>query len=164
MAALPEVGMSMNIFRTATGQAIREIISDHSQENRFGRTLTDTDLDAICERVVDLFEMTLNLRAQVSGGGQVAEDSRSAPRQASRAVRWDEEPARVPTTRSASEIYDFTHINRQSRADALPSLAPQQTTEIDLKLPRKRISVTVEEKEVLMRRAQSPAVAPRPAP
>lgn len=156
--------MSMNIFRTATGQAIREIISEHSQENRFGRTLTDTDLDAICERVVDLFEMTLNLRAQVSGGGESAETSRGAQRQNSRSVRWDEEPAKVPTTRAASEIYDFTHINRQARADALPSLAPEQNSEVDYKLPRKRINVTVEEREVLMRRAQSPAVAPRPAP
>ncbi|MBM3381917.1 MAG: hypothetical protein FJY29_05690 [Betaproteobacteria bacterium] len=160
--------MSINIFRTATGQAIREIISDHSQENRFGRTLTDSDLDAICERVVDLFEMTLNLRAQVAGTGVATgdsnESSRNSGRQTSRSVRWDEEPTKVPTTRAASEIYDFGQLNKQSRADALPSLAPQQTTEIDLKLPRKRISVTVEEREVLMRRAQSPAVAPRPAP
>jgi len=119
----------MNIFRTATGQAIREIISDHSQENRFGRSLTETDIDAICERVVDLFEMTLNLRAQVSGAGESA------------------------------------HSQKHSRADVLPATAPQREAEIDYKLPRKRINVTSEEKEILMRRAQqAPSVAPRPAP
>lgn len=151
----------MNIFRTATGQAIREIISEHSQENRFGRSLTDSDLDAICERVVDLFEMTLNLRAQVSGGGDTQSTSRQPQR---RSVRWEEEPANVPTTRSASEIYDFNHLSKQIRSDALPHFAPQREQEVDYKLPRKRISVTTEEQEILMRRAQSPSVAPRPVP
>lgn len=151
----------MNIFRTATGQAIRDIICEHGQENRFGRSLTDTDLDTICERIVDLFEMTLNLRAQVAGGGDTQTSQRQTQR---REARWEESEPRVPTTRSASEIYDFSHLTKQTRADALPSFAPQKEQEINFKLPRKRISVSAEEQETLMRRAQSPAVAPRPYP
>ena len=154
----------MNIFRTATGQAIREIISDHSQENRFGRSLTETDIDAICERVVDLFEMTLNLRAQVSGAGESSHSHKQSPKAQQRTVRWDEEPTKMPTTRAASEIYDFNHLNKHGRGDALAATAPQREAEIDFKLPRKRINVTSEEQETLMRRAQASSVAPRPAP
>jgi hypothetical protein len=153
----------MNIFRTATGQAIRDIIADHSQENRFGRTLTEDDLDTICERVVDLFEMTLNLRARVSGS---SEHSEAQQKPQSRAVRWEDEPAQMPTTRAASEVYDFSGFNQKSRQDALPNLAPNATTEPEYKLlRRKRTAVSAEEQQRLMRQAErSPLLAQRPSP
>jgi len=159
----------MNVFRTATGQAIRDIITDHSQENRFGRTLTDADLDAICERVVDLFEMTLKLRAQLGGGhsmaaGEPAQSSGTRAQNPPRAVRWDEERTNLPSTRAASEIYDFAPLEKNNRADALAQVAPQKEADISFKLPRKRISVSGEERETLMRRAQSSAVAPHHVP
>lgn len=69
----------MNVFRTATGQAVRDIISEHATTHRFGLSLTDADLDAICERVVDLFEMTLNLRAQVGTGQAPQTNTGAAP-------------------------------------------------------------------------------------
>ncbi|NBX18317.1 MAG: hypothetical protein EBR09_13220 [Proteobacteria bacterium] len=153
----------MNVFRTATTQAIRDIIADHGTANRFGLSLTDADIDAICTRVVDLFEMTLNLRAQVGGGG-LAESRRDTPAnpnapQALKSGRWEEDRVSVPRTKAASEIYDFSHLEKRSRADALPQVAPQNEEIPDLKLPRKRISVSSDEREVLLRRAQSPSVA-----
>lgn len=152
----------MNIFRTATGQAIRDIISDHSQENRFGRTLTEDDLDAICERVVDLFEMTLNLRARLSGG---AEQPENQPRTQSKSVRWDEEPAQLPMTKAASDIYDFSDLEQQRRRDSLPERAPQYSTEPEYKLTRrKRTAVSVEEQQRLIRQAERSASVQRPAP
>ena len=152
----------MNIFRTATGQAIRDIIADHSQENRFGRTLTEDDLDAICERVVDLFEMTLNLRARVSGptdheGGQTQGQTRS--------MRWEDEPAQIPTTRAASEIYDFSSFNQPSRQDSLPHMAPNVASEPEYKLMRrKRTQVSAEEQQRLMRQAERSPLVQRPSP
>ncbi|MEY4066611.1 MAG: hypothetical protein RIR26_2819, partial [Pseudomonadota bacterium] len=108
----------MNIFRTATGQAIRDIIVDHSQENRFGRSLTEQDIDSICERVVDLFETTLNLRAQLAGAGFVDNSSsstRTAAPASARTARWEEEPASPPRTRAAAELYDFDGDEKQRR-------------------------------------------------
>lgn len=156
----------MNVFRTATGQAIRDIISDHGTANRFGISLTDSDLDAVCERIVDLFEMTLNLRAQLGTGASPESRSSSAPvGRFSQPVstvkprRWEEEPASVPKTKAASEVFDFSHLEKTGRADALPVLAPQSEELPDLKLPRKRIMVTGDEKELLARRSQAPTVA-----
>lgn len=152
----------MNIFRTATGQAIRDIISDHSQENRFGRTLTDDDLDAICERVVDLFEMTLNLRARLSGNTEPVE---SQPRTQQRSLRWDEEPAQMPMTKAAADVYDFSEFEQQRRRDALPDRAPQHNTEPEYKLTRRqRTTVSAEEQQRLMRQAERSAAVQRHAP
>lgn len=152
----------MNIFRTATSQAIRDIICDHSQENRFGRTLTDDDLDSICERVVDLFEMTLNLRARVSGA---SEQDTGHTKTQTRSMRWEDEPAGIPTTRAASEVYDFSGFSHQSRQDALPHMAPSVTTEPEHKLVRrKRTPVSVEEHQRLMRQAERSPLVQRPSP
>jgi hypothetical protein len=151
----------MNIFRTATGQAIRDIIADHSQENRFGRSLTDDDIDSICDRIVDLFEMTLNLRARVSGN---SEQEVSQPRTQPRSMRWEDEPAQLPTTRAASEVYDFSGFNQKSRQDSLPSMAPNATTEPEYKLMRrKRTPVSAEEQQLLMRQAERSPLGPRPS-
>lgn len=155
----------MNVFRTATTQAIRDIIADHGTANRFGMSLTDADIDAVCARVVDLFEMTLNLRAQL-GTGAAAEprresSSQNSPQsaQALKSSRWEEDRVSVPRTKAASEIYDFSSLEKSTRGDALHSAAPKNNEIPDLKLPRKRISVSSDEREVLLRRAQSPAVA-----
>jgi hypothetical protein len=154
----------MNIFRTATTQAIRDIIADHGSANRFGISLTDADVEAICTRVVDLFEMTLNLRAQVGGANPNPRESESSAPASTRnsalkPQRWEREPASVPTTKAASEVYDFSHLERKDRGDSLPQLAPKSESAIDLKLPRKRISVSEDERDVLLRRAQAPSVA-----
>ncbi|NBW82215.1 hypothetical protein EBR21_10730 [bacterium] len=154
----------MNVFRTATTQAIRDIIADHGSANRFGISLTEADVEAICTRVVDLFEMTLNLRAQVGNTGSIArENETSGPAPARNSAlkpqRWEQEPAAVPTTKAASEVYDFSHLERKDRGDSLPQLAPKSDSAVDLKLPRKRISVSQDEREILLRRAQSPSVA-----
>jgi hypothetical protein len=155
----------MNVFRTATTQAIRDIIADHGTANRFGMSLTDSDIDAICGRVVDLFEMTLNLRAQVGTGG-AADPRREASAhngqpqaQPLKASRWEDERAAVPRTKAASEIYDFSHMEAKNRGDALTSVGNKNDSVPDLKLPRKRISVSSDEREILLRRAKSPAVA-----
>lgn len=155
-------GLGMNIFRTATGQAIRDIIADHSQENRFGRTLTEDDLDSICERVVDLFEMTLNLRARVSGPAEQQDSHKQRQR---RQVRWEDEPTQIPTTRAASEIYDLSSLSRQSRPDALPQIASQISNEPEFRLPRrKRTAVSAEEQQRLMRQAERSPSAQRLSP
>ncbi|MEN9810819.1 MAG: hypothetical protein RLZZ488_2386 [Pseudomonadota bacterium] len=152
----------MNVFRTATTQAIRDIISDHGTANRFGMSLTDADIDAICTRVVDLFEMTLNLRAQIGLAGQPQEAAtQQKPSQsAMRPSRWENESASVPKSKAASELYDLSHLEGQRvRSDSLPRFAPEKDPAVELKLPRKRINVSSDEKEILMRRAQAPSVA-----
>lgn len=156
----------MNIFRTATGQAIRDIIIDHSQENRFGRSLTEQDLDSICERVVDLFETTLNLRAQLSANGfdTSSATSRQPSAQASRSTRWEDEPVSLPSTRAAADIYDFRGDAEQKKGERPAGLNPARANEVTLTLPRKRVSVTAEEKDHLARRSQSGTAAQRPSP
>lgn len=151
----------MNVFRTATTQAIRDIIADHGAANRFGMSLTDADIDAICTRVVDLFEMTLNLRAQIGLAGQPQEPAPQKHTQsAMRPARWENESASAPKSKAASELYDLSHLEGQRvRSDALPRFAPEKDPAVELKLPRKRISVSNDEKEILMRRAQAPSVA-----
>jgi hypothetical protein len=156
----------MNIFRTATGQAIREIIIDHSQENRFGRSLTEQDLDSICERVVDLFETTLNLRAQLSANGFEATPapSRQPSSQTGRPTPWEDKPVSAPSTRAAADLYDFRGDAEQKRGERPAGLSPARANEVTLALPRKRISVTAEEKEHLARRSQNGTAAQRPSP
>jgi hypothetical protein len=52
----------MGIFRTATGQAIKEIIAEKGAVGNFGINLTHDSLDEACNSIVDLFEMALELR------------------------------------------------------------------------------------------------------
>ena len=56
----------MNIFRTALLQAIEDILKDNGSVGRFGLVLTDEEVNAVSERVADLFEMTLDLRTRTS--------------------------------------------------------------------------------------------------
>lgn len=154
----------MNIFRIATKQAIREIISENASQNRFGFTVTDDNLELITERVVDLFEMTLNLRSRLSTAtpASPAPEKRETP--AAQPSRWqrasEEASSRTPTmsprgtppqekvgfpkTRNAAEIYEGT-LNVKKDPASETQLAPQY----DLKLPRKRTALSAEEKEKL---------------
>ena len=62
----------MSVFRTATSQAIRELVEEHGVPGRFGTILTSESVTMLCERVVDLFEFTLELRSRTQGfiGGE----------------------------------------------------------------------------------------------
>jgi hypothetical protein len=52
------------IFRTATSQAIQEIIQENCVAGRFGLLLNEDGLEKISHRIVDLFELTLKLRSK----------------------------------------------------------------------------------------------------
>lgn len=56
----------MSIFRTATKQALREIIEEQGTVGRFGVVLAEDKLELTTDRIVDLFEMTLNLRSHAA--------------------------------------------------------------------------------------------------
>lgn len=162
----------MNIFRTATKQAIRDIIQDNASSGRYGVMLSDDNIEAIGERIVDLFEMTLNLRSQMSGGvsSQSSTGQSSPSRESSQAntqrrapvartttlehinrqqssQQQKPESAGFPKTRWAAEIYDH-HDARptQHYAQAIDTELPPQ---IDYKLPRKRVALTAAEREKL---------------
>ena len=53
-----------SVFRIATKQAIKEIIEAPSEKLQYGLILTDENLEDITSKVVDLFEMTLDLRSR----------------------------------------------------------------------------------------------------
>ena len=71
----------MNIFRTALLQAIEDILKDSGSVGRFGLVLTDDEINTVSSKVVDLFEMTLNLRTRVSAAmaTQIPEEIPSPP-------------------------------------------------------------------------------------
>jgi hypothetical protein len=79
-------GESMGVFRIATGQAIREIIEEHGSLGRFGLILTPENIDDIADRIVDLFEMTIELRTKTqqmfmhTAEASDSQESSSAPR------------------------------------------------------------------------------------
>ena len=131
------------IFRIATCQAIREIIEESAVEGRFGLILTDDGIDKISHRVVDLFEMTLELRAKTqelfSGLGSAQQSAN--PKKATKNNSQNEERAPFPKTKNAAEIYDFGQRNR-SELESMP-IAPIH----DVKLPRTRFGLSLEEKE-----------------
>jgi hypothetical protein len=131
------------IFRIATCQAIREIIEESAVEGRFGLILTDDGIDKISHRVVDLFEMTLELRAKTQEmfSGMNSQQQASSPKRVTKNNVQNEERAPFPKTKNAAEIYDFGQRNR-SEMDSMP-IAPIH----DVKLPRTRFGLSLEEKE-----------------
>ena len=131
------------IFRMATCQAIREIIEESAVEGRFGLILTEDGLEKISNRVVDLFEMTLELRAktQLMFSGMNAPQETSSPKQKTKNGFQNEEKAPFPKTKNAAEIFDFGQRNR-SELDSIP-MPPSH----DVKLPRTRFGLSIEEKE-----------------
>ena len=134
------------IFRIATTQAIREIIQESAVEGRFGLLLTEESIDKISERVVDLFEMTLKLRAKTQElFGQIntkAEPANIANKQQKNPLNVDERSP-FPRSKNAAEVYDF---GKRVKSD-LESI-PLSTIQ-DVKLPRTRFQLSLEEKEKL---------------
>lgn len=129
-----------SVFRIATMQAIKEIVEDSSVAGRFGHILTEESITEISKKVVDLFEMTLELRAKTQDiFGQA---SKQQPRQ-----QLKEEAQPFPKTKNASEIYSFQE-NKKSETSQDVSLMPN----LNLKLPRKRFDLSPDEKEKFMRR------------
>ena len=131
------------IFRIATCQAIREIVEESAIEGRFGLLLTEEGIDKISNRVVDLFEMTLQLRAKTQEmfSGLNAPSKTSLPTKAPRSNPYNEEKAPFPKTKNAAEIYDFGQ-RKSSDIDSMP-MAPIH----NVKLPRTRFGLSLEEKE-----------------
>jgi hypothetical protein len=128
------------IFRIATCQAIREIIEESAVEGRFGLILTDDGIDKISNRVVDLFEMTLDLRAKTQELFSGMSNSKQAT-ETKLKTKNNDDRAPFPKTKNAAEIYDFGQRNR-NELDSLP-IAPMH----DVKLPRTRFGLSLEEKE-----------------
>ncbi|WGL59654.1 hypothetical protein QEJ31_14070 [Pigmentibacter sp. JX0631] len=136
------------IFRIATTQAIREIIQESAVEGRFGLLLTDESIEKISERVVDLFEMTLKLRAKTQElFGQVnskTEPASISSKQQKNALNVDEKSP-FPRSKNAAEVYDF---GKRTKSDF--ESIPLSTIQ-DVKLPRTRFQLSLEEKEKLRR-------------
>ncbi len=134
------------IFRIATTQAIKEIIQDNAVEGRFGLLLTDDSIEKISERVVDLFEMTLKLRAKTQelfGTGKI--EPQNSERKNNKNIMNLEEKSPFPRSKNAAEVYDFG-VRNKSEIDNIP-LATMQ----DVKLPRTRFQLSLEEREKLRR-------------
>jgi hypothetical protein len=156
-----------NIFRTATKQAILDLISDHGTRSRFGQMLSDDDADQLAARVVDLFEMTLELRSRTGmlglGSASTAkpaeESSQSPKRRASGAaatvaaeeLSWSDTPPKstFPTTIHAAEFLDKGE--RKSRVSDATAETPDPTF-MGLKLPRQRKPITEAERQSFMKR------------
>ncbi|RDB36400.1 hypothetical protein [Spirobacillus cienkowskii] len=135
------------IFRIATCQAIREIIEESALEGRFGLILTNDGVEKIANRVVDLFEMTLELRAkthEMFAGKMPSQDNQQNRKTRSPFFHSDEQSP-FPRSKNAAEIYDFGS-KKTDNLDSIP-LAPNQ----DVKLPRKRFGLSLEEREKLRR-------------
>lgn len=134
------------IFRIATTQAIKEIIQENAVEGRFGLLLTDDSIEKISERVVDLFEMTLKLRAKTQelfGTGKM--ETNIPERKNNKNIMNLEEKSPFPRSKNAAEVYDFGARNK-SEIDSIPLATIQ-----DVKLPRTRFQLSLEEREKLRR-------------
>lgn len=131
-----------SVFRIATMQAIKEIVEECSVAGRFGLIVTEENLEDISNKVVDLFEMTLELRAKTQDMFGQMSSQKEAPQKRSR----EEQGAPFPKTRNAAEVYSYGERNSSPSYDA--PIVPH----LDAKLPRKRFELSLEEKERIMRR------------
>jgi hypothetical protein len=156
-----------NIFRTATKQAILDLIADHGTRSRFGQMLSDDDADQLAARVVDLFEMTLELRGRTGmlglGSAPAAKPSaesnpnprRRSPGAAAEAptekLSWSDTPPRstFPTTIHAAEFLEKG--DRKARVSDATAETPDPTF-MGLKLPRQRKPITEAERQSFMKR------------
>ncbi|BBH52987.1 hypothetical protein [Fluviispira sanaruensis] len=140
------------IFRTATSQAIREIIEESGVEGRFGLILTEDSLEKITHRVVDLFEMTLELRAktqEIFGNlGATGKTKSVQPNKidSKKKNTFFEEESPFPKTKNASELLDYGSHDSIG-IDKIPT-APAH----NIKLPRKRFELSLEERERISRK------------
>lgn len=149
----------MSIFRTATKQAILEIIAESAQEGRFGYILTEDGMDQSCERVVDLIEMALELRGRTGLLGMQSSSSQEAapparnvaknkaqpsstlPRRTGREIKnspppenFDSTPERSGQQRPMqSELRDFPRT--RGAAEIYDNRAPQNQYKSDSRLP-----------------------------
>ena len=130
------------VFRIATEQAIKEIVEECSVSGRFGLIVTEENIEEISKKVVDLFEMTLELRAKTQDIFGQAANMRQEPKESRQ-----EEKQPFPKSRNASEIYSFQESKKSPNSHET-SLMPN----LDVKLPRKRFELSLEEKERYMRR------------
>ncbi|MBX9704259.1 MAG: hypothetical protein K2X39_08915 [Silvanigrellaceae bacterium] len=144
----------MNIFRSATKQAIREIVENHGSKGKFGFILTDENIDSISDKVVDLFEIALSLRNKSQNilyPQHIPEENtqtkpsslQSKPKPTYREPLVSEKGA-FPRTKNAAEIYDFPKNYLESARNNI-GLPPT----IDFKLPRRRISLSESERSKL---------------
>jgi hypothetical protein len=149
------------IFRTATKQAMKEIIEERSEAGRFGLLVTEEGLEAITDRLVDLFEMTLTLRQQTrhffeppAPTPEPAPRAKSSNLQKGRTTPTlsqnqrppqdsDRQRASFPKTRNAAEVYT---VHRQEDKFGSALANPSLPTHIDLKLPRRRVEMSDEER------------------
>ena len=156
-----------NIFRTATKQAILDLIADHGTRSRFGQMLSDDDADQLAARVVDLFEMTLELRSRTGmlglGSAPAAKPSpesnpdtrRRSPGAAAEGttedLSWSDTPPRstFPTTIHAAEFLEKGE--RKARVSDATAETPDPTF-MGLKLPRQRKPITEAERQSFMKR------------
>lgn len=139
-----------SIFRMATTQAIKDIVQEHAVEGRFGFIVTEESMDEISKKVVDLFEMTLELRAKTRE--IFGDTSASAPKaaQRSRAQSFREqgsekEPPPFPSTRNAAEIYDSPQLPASQWDKSPQSLSHS----LEAALPRTRVAFSQAEKDRL---------------
>jgi hypothetical protein len=148
--------MANSIFRNATKEAIRELITECGEQGRFGLLLADDDLEMATEKIVDLFETTLSLRQRVRERADLAAlaEAQHATEQPARTGKHDwsgresnflSGTPSFPRTRSASEIYEGPRVPKANNGIAEMPNAP----EFNLKLPRKRVPLTDVEKEKL---------------
>lgn len=132
-----------SMFRIATKEAIREMVIENCHTGRFGFVLTSEGLDLSTDRIVDLFETTLELRNKVR-------EKMSANTQIDAAAEKShgkEEKTKFPRTVNAAEIYKLPQPEyRQLHVEQVP-----QAPAFDHKLPRKRVSLTEIEREKIYR-------------
>jgi hypothetical protein len=138
--------MSQGIFRTATREAVMEIISESAQPGRFGLLLSPEMLHEAADKVVDLIETSLKLRANVQDrlerASMIQQRSETPPpprdefRSGSRAG--------IPKTRNASEVYE----NQRGRDENPIHNVPVSPT-MNFRLPRKKIALSDSERENL---------------
>jgi hypothetical protein len=148
------------IFRTATKQAILDLISDHGTRSRFGQLLSDDDADALALRVVDLFEMTLELRARTGvlglggasgAGASTNSESHNTSRVGAVPKSWSEQPpsSNFPTTVHASEFIDHREP-KGIRPE--PPAGSEDLSFASLKLPRTRKPLSDSERQNFLKR------------
>lgn len=131
-----------SVFRIATEQAIKEIVEENAVCGRFGLIITEENITEISKKVVDLFEMTLELRSKTQDiFGQIA-NTKPTPK-----THKEETSTPFPKTKNASEIYSFNE-KKKNEYNSESAILPH----LDVKLPRKRFELTLEEKEKFMQR------------
>ena len=145
-----------SVFRIATKQAIKEIIEAPSEKLQYGLILTDENLEDITDRVVDLFEMTLNLRSRTQElfkdlyNGNNEEEARESRVQdkyfKDKTVNLYKEPS--------NSVY--SDENKLDNLRVLKSVKDEKTQSMQtvpkLLLPRKRMMISQDEKKKLLER------------